>query len=547
MDKTLVFQFLKEGYLVSPDLDNQISKEELTNFFIKSNKKDSFKNKVAVVNKDVINSISSHQKIPDINWSEFEASKALKEKGKDLEIYVTFSNILNYGTDQKETEKMSTIMEEVNIPTPNLIERTEERRDYPVIVLKSFSDEGKKRDVKDFVSYFRVRYITLKKILQNRQELHDAVSINRIINKKDKEQVSIIGIVSSKQKTKNGNIVVELEDLTDTIKVIFHQNNQESLESANNLVLDEVIGVVGVIKGNILFGKSILFPDIPLNKELKKAPDEVYAAFISDIQLGSNKFVLDSFKKFIEWLNGKSDNENQRAIALKIKYLFLVGDLVDGVGVYPGHEKNLAIKDIRQQYNSLAQLLSTIRKDIKMIICPGNHDAGRLALPQLPLDKKFAEAMCSLSNTYLVSNPAWVNIHSSKDFPGFDVLMFDGYGYHYYLTEVESLRMAGGHNNPTAVMKFLLQKRHLTPTHNFTRFVPYEDEDPLIINRVPDIFASGEMHKVAVDSYKNVTLLISGCWQSKTDFQEKIGIEPDVAKFPIVNLKTREVKILNFE
>ncbi len=42
--------------------------------------------------------------------------------------------------------------------------------------------------------------------------------------------------------------------------------------------------------------------------------------------------------------------------------------------------------------------------------------------------------------------------------------------------------------------------------------------------------------------------MISGsCWQAKTDFQEKLGHEPEPGRVPIVNLKTRAVKILDFE
>jgi len=41
--------------------------------------------------------------------------------------------------------------------------------------------------------------------------------------------------------------------------------------------------------------------------------------------------------------------------------------------------------------------------------------------------------------------------------------------------------------------------------------------------------------------------MISGsCWQAKTSFQEKLGHEPEPARVPLVNLKTREIKILKF-
>ena len=36
-------------------------------------------------------------------------------------------------------------------------------------------------------------------------------------------------------------------------------------------------------------------------------------------------------------------------------------------------------------------------------------------------------------------------------------------------------------------------------------------------------------------------------WESKTDYMEKMGSEPDHCKIPMFNLKTRQVKILDFE
>ena len=72
------------------------------------------------------------------------------------------------------------------------------------------------------------------------------------------------------------------------------------------------------------------------------------------------------------------------------------------------------------------------------------------------------------------------------------------------------------------------------------------DLDPLVINQVPDFFVSGHIHKAAAANYRNITLIAGSCWQSKTTFQEKVGHNPEPSRVPIVNLKTREVKILKF-
>ena len=54
------------------------------------------------------------------------------------------------------------------------------------------------------------------------------------------------------------------------------------------------------------------------------------------------------------------------------------------------------------------------------------------------------------------------------------------------------------------------------------------------------------MHRSDVATYNNVTIINCSCWQTKTDYQERRGDNPDPSRVPIVNLKTREIKVLNF-
>ena len=101
-------------------------------------------------------------------------------------------------------------------------------------------------------------------------------------------------------------------------------------------------------------------------------------------------------------------------------------------------------------------------------------------------------------------------------------------------------------NSPDKIMAYLLMNRHLAPTHASAQYFPLQ-EDPLVIDKVPDIFLSGHIHKCAISFYNN-TLLVSGAaWETKTVFQEKVGNEPDFCKVPIYNLKTGGIKILDFE
>jgi DNA polymerase II small subunit len=340
--------------------------------------------------------------------------------------------------------------------------------------------------------------------------------------------------------------MLTIEDDTGCIKALINKTKPSLFKMSKDIMLDEVIGVVGVNGDNIIFVNNVLSPEVPTTKEIKKADTEAYALFLSDIHVGSKNFLDQDFKKFLKWINQDLGNEKQKHIASKVKYIFVLGDLVDGCGVYPGQDKELSIKDVKEQYQECAKLLRQIPKDIKLIMCPGNHDAMRIAEPQLPFYKDFSEPLYDIPNTTIVSNPSWVNIHSSETFPGFDVLIYHGYSFDFYVAEVESIRNQGGYNRIDLVMKFLLQKRHLAPTHSSTLYVPDTDFDPLAITKIPDFFASGHVHKAAASNYRNITLISGSCWQSKTTFQEKVGHNPEPSRIPLVNLQTREIKILKF-
>ena len=408
-----------------------------------------------------------------------------------------------------------------------------------VKILSMPSSFSKKIEVKDFVAHFKERFNEMRNSLQDHSELNNLVSINKISG--NRQGTSIIGMVYDKKITKNKNIILEVEDLTGKIKILVNQNKQGVYKEAEDIALDSVIGIKGSGNRDIIFANNIFFPESFLF-ERKKSPVEEIALFISDIHIGSKLFLEKNFLKFIDYLNGKIPNTPE---VDKIKYLFVVGDIIAGVGCYPNQERDLELVCLEEQYSRAAELFGKIRKDIKIIILPGNHDCVRLMEPQPILDERYAWPLYNLKNITLTTNPSLINIGAKKNFSGFDVLAYHGFSFPYYANTIPSLIAGQAINSPDKIMAYLLKNKHLAPTHTSIQYSPSR-KDSLMIRKAPDIFVSGHTHKNGLSYYNNTLVISNSCWEDLMPYQEKMGIEPDFCKVPMFNLKTRNVKILDF-
>lgn len=417
---------------------------------------------------------------------------------------------------------------------------------YDVKIVFNYTDEKKKRTAADFVAYYNNRYKAISNILRSRSDLLNLTSINKIGEDQSFDQISVIGMVNSVYETKNHHIILEVEDNTGTIKVLLSNKKEDLVKIGHELVEDEVIGITGGYKKDIIFANKVIVPDIPLNKELRKSPDEAYAVFLSDLHIGSKSFMYDEFAKLVKWLNRELGNEKQRDIAKKVGYVAIAGDLVEGIGIHPNQEPSLEIKDITQQYNKCAELLSKIPSHIQIILCPGNHDPPRLAEPQPLLHREYAKALWDMPNVVMTTSPGIVNIHSSKGFPGFDVLMYHGNSLFYYVDKIPRLREAGGVDKIDVTLKYLLQKRHLAPAHGSTLLIPDSRFDPLVIDKIPDFFVVGHIHKAAGSNYRSTTLISGSCWDGISEYALKHGSHPEPGRVVIANLQTRQLKIMKF-
>ena len=441
------------------------------------------------------------------------------EKPVSIDTLKKDSDVKEKHVNEVIVEASETVKDE-KIKFKRNLEKTNVEYDFKII-----QDTSKKSytsgELENLISYFKSRYEKLYNILSKRPELRNPIKVADIDD--SQESLSMILMVREIRSSKNGHKIVEFEDDTGNISVLFSQNNEELFAEAGKLVRDEVVVIIANKSSDsgFAFGQQIINPGV---LQVPEKEMDFGIVFLSDVHIGSLTFLEDAFKRFIDWINCDYGSEEQRKVAEDVKYLIIGGDIVDGIGVYPNQEKELAIKDITQQYNEAAKFLGNIRSDIKIIIAPGNHDASRVAEPQPAVPEEYAKALYELDNVEFISNPGVVSLD------GINVLIYHGRSFDDLVMAVKEFT----HERNDLLMEELLKKRHLAPIYGERTPLASELEDYLVIDEVPDVFHTGHVHINTYRRFKGIHLINSGTFQTQTEFQKIYNIEPTPAEVPVL-------------
>lgn len=381
--------------------------------------------------------------------------------------------------------------------------------------------------VQGFQKLFMSRYSKLLSIVKQRPNtFYEKISEIKV----GKGRHRVAGLVLSK-KMKKGRGEIVVDDETGKLDVALLDD--ETRKSVSDLLLDQLAVVeFEFSKRGDVIGKSVYPPDTP-DRVLSLSKKRVYALLLSDLHLGSKTFLYDAFQRLILWLCGNIEHED---ITHRVKYVVIAGDVVDGVGIYPGQESDLDEPDIYKQFIRLSKLLELIPKNVKVFIIPGNHDPTRQALPQPAIPRKYAEPLYRLENVTLLGNPTNLRLN------GVNTLVYHGRSLDDVIGVVPGLTVT----RPALAMKVLLKARHLAPIYGGRTAIAPEPEDHLVIEDVPDVFHSGHIHVLDSEQYKGTLIVNSGTWQAQTGYQANMGIEPTPGIVPVVDLSTLNVMVRDF-
>ena len=321
---------------------------------------------------------------------------------------------------------------------------------------------------------------------------------------------------------------LSLEDSSGRVKI----------DAKSNINVDEfVTGIPVAFKGQlnnkqIFVVNDVLFyrvkDNTPMDIELSTPKDDKnLILFISNLQLGklneSENGLAKSAQTFlIDFIQNNNLNSKLSNISSKIKRVIFVGasiyvnqkiEELDKGSFIKAEEYKKELNNIIENYSSLDKYLNVISNYVHVDLMNNIEGNDGVYFPQNPNGQfLFLENIRNINakTLNLVENPYIFDIYSHKLKSKKNFLGTSG-------ENINCIMQYTSINDPLIAMQKTLEWGHLAPLAPDTfRIYPFSDRDPLLLDRIPDIyFSSGKndfiMKKIEFNyderNKKNVTLL----------------------------------------
>lgn len=273
---------------------------------------------------------------------------------------------------------------------------------------------------------------------------------------------------------------------------------------------------------------NLVYPEA-VTRNYEDSPDmlPVKAVLLADIHVGSKTFIRPNFETLLTKINKD----------LKVKYVIIAGDSIDGLGVYPAQKHDLLLLDYIKQYRLLGELLGILRKDIWVIISPGNHDYVSKVEPQI--FSKEAQQLIGAhhENTVFVSNPCYLELEGKVKY-----LLSHGTSLNSLIEKVADL----SYSTPATALKQIIHLRNICPIVGAIPIQGTTDQNYHVVPDKVDIFHTGHLHRKDHVYLRDILLVSSSAWQHVTPYQQMLNFKPTFADAYVVNLNNlKELDILD--
>ncbi len=398
------------------------------------------------------------------------------------------------------------------------------------LLVEGFTPPTAREPLGAYTALFASRFRALSRMLRGRPELAGLRPVSEL--RRAEGTAAVIAMVREVRQTpEKHHLILTVEDETGATEMLVPR---DTAPAKLTYLPDEVVGLVVALPrehDRIPRVVAVQRPEVPASRPVGRARERRRALFLSDLHIGSRSFLDGPWGSLLDFLNEKSVRPE---LAREITHVVIAGDLVDGIGIYPNQERDLAIGDVFEQYEELGRRLRELPRRLNVIVLPGNHDAVCPAEPQPGLPEEFRAKLPE--NVRSVGNP------STFALDGVVVSAYHGRGFDDLIPALPGASYA----RPTEVMKRMLSMRHLAPIYGGRTPLAPLARDGLVLDPAPDILVTGHAHTYGVDQYRGVLLLNASTWQAETEYQRMRNITPVPARAAVVDLTDCSVESFDF-
>ncbi|MCI4348983.1 MAG: DNA-directed DNA polymerase II small subunit [Thermoplasmata archaeon] len=398
------------------------------------------------------------------------------------------------------------------------------------LIAEGFTPVSGAAPMEAFERLFQSRFEALSRLLRGRPDLPNLRPIAEL--RRSEGVGSAIAMVRDvRQTAEKHHVIVRIEDASGTLEALVPR---DSPVIRTTFLPDEVVGVRLMMpreRDRLARVDAVTRPDVPNVRQHTTSSRPCRVLFLSDLHIGSRSFLDGPWNALARFLAG---GDARPELAREIEHVVIAGDLVDGIGIYPNQERDLAIHDVVEQYRELGRRLRELPGRLNIIVVPGNHDAVCPAEPQPALPEEIRSELPE--NVRSIANP------STFALEGVVIEAYHGRSFDDLIPALPGASYA----RPTEVMKRMLQMRHLAPIYGGRTPIAPLPRDGLVIDPAPEILVTGHAHTFGADRYKGVLLLNASTWQSETDYQRMRNISPVPAQAAVVDLRDLSLTRLDF-
>jgi len=390
------------------------------------------------------------------------------------------------------------------------------------VVREGFSGPSRaETPIAGFTRLFTSRFRQLAPAVRSRPGLENLRSVRDL---RPSEAVqSVVGMVREVRTTsRQHHTLLTIDDETGSIEILVPRGSPASRVT---FLSDEVVGLKLRWSGGrdrLPTAAAVERPDVPATRPSGRSSRPRRAVLLSDLHIGSKTFLGRDWEALAEFLQERGPNPE---LARSVDSVVVAGDLVDGIGVYPRQERDVAIPDVVEQYAELGRRLADLPSRLTIVAVPGNHDAVSPAEPQPALPAALTAGLGE--NVRMLSNPSTFSLGGTL------IAAYHGRGFDDLIPSIPGASYA----RPTEVMRRMLQMRHLAPIYGQRTPLAPAERDGLVIDPVPDILVTGHLHTYGVDRYRDILLVNASAWQGETDYQRMRNIVPHPSQATVVDLQ----------